>query len=209
MIDLTGEKIGKLTVLKESERRGGSRVWLCVCECGNTTEVRQGKLRGKETKSCGCLRNKDKITHGKTDSKEYYAWKNMLNRCNRPMTRGYKHYGGRGIKVCERWNDFNKFIKDMGDKPSNKHSIERKDTNGNYEPSNCLWADIKAQSRNKRTTRMVYYKGDNLPLITVCEREGVPYKRVWHRYMKQGLTLEQSLSKKLNFDGGLYSHKSV
>ena len=161
---MIGEKYGKLTVLKEVEKftqpsGQTQRGYLCKCECGNETVVCAMSLRLGRTKSCGCLRNErsriNAITHGhnvgRVRSPEYTCWANMKRRCYTESARGYKHWGGRGIKVCKRWRDsFPAFLKDMGRKPSPDLSLDRIDNDGNYEPGNCRWATKKQQRNNRR-----------------------------------------------------------
>lgn len=152
--DLTGKVFGKLTVIREdSARETGNRRWICKCDCGNETVIITRNLNSGNTKSCGCLRGKS-TTHGhSTDGKvtsEYLAWYSMRRRCNYRSHPEYEYYGGRGIKVCERWESFECFIEDMGAKPSKNHTLERIDNQKGYSKDNCEWATWKTQSRNRR-----------------------------------------------------------
>lgn len=153
-IDLTGQRFGRLTPIRIGERQGSSRMWICVCDCGRENVVRTAHLLGGRVKSCGCL-NSEMISamhlrHGRTHTPEHKCWIKMRERCRNPKDISYKYYGAKGVTVCERWNQFESFFEDMGLKPSPKHSIDRIDPYGNYEPSNCRWADSKTQSTNKR-----------------------------------------------------------
>lgn len=161
-INLEGKKFNRLIVIKELKRdKWGQVIWLCQCDCGKTTQVTGSGLRNGGTKSCGCwniealsLRKK----HGLSKTGAYRSWKHMMNRCYNPNDQRYEYYGGRGIKVCKKWHNFMKFYKDMGDKPDT-YTIERKNNNGNYDPSNCEWVTVAEQNRNNRRTRKIEYKG--------------------------------------------------
>lgn len=154
VIDLTGKKFGAWTVIKQSEKRNKHITWLCKCECGNESVVVSQKLRMGLSKSCGCLipekARESSTIHGKCTTPEYRTWSEIFTRCTNPNSKAYQYYGGRGITISERWNNFENFLADMGEKLSPKHSIERIDVNGNYEPNNCKWATAEEQSINKR-----------------------------------------------------------
>lgn len=107
--------------------------------------------------------------HKWSHTPEHMAWKNLRRRCNTPTSGCFDRYGGRGIKVCERWNDFRNFLADMGPRPSPQHSVERIDNDGNYEPSNCRWATPVEQARNKCTSALISYKGSTRTLVEWCE----------------------------------------
>lgn len=150
-----GQILGKWTVLKKSaETKNGYVRWTCRCECGTERDVIGKYLKSGKSSSCGCIRKPYKKAKRqgvfKTKTVEYHVWTRMRDRCFNPNTPKFKHYGGRGITICERWNSFENFLEDMGERPTNRHSIERKDVNGNYEPSNCIWTTQTVQSRNQR-----------------------------------------------------------
>lgn len=160
---LVGKNYGRLTVIAEGCRHGAHRLWTCSCACGNTTEVLGYNLKKGNTTSCGCFRREIAsstakvrfMRHGDATRKqatppEYRAWVDMKQRCENPANRFYIHYGARGISICERWSEYTTFLADMGQRPSAKHSLDRIDVNGNYEPENCRWVTRDIQQFNRR-----------------------------------------------------------
>lgn len=152
--DLTGARFGKLVATRPVVRPKKRRKWACKCDCGSECEVATDKLTTGRTKSCGCLREtvgrKTSTKHGLSGSPEYRVWYKMKRRCLNPDDPSYVWYGGRGISVCEKWLDFMEFYRDMGPRPSPRHTIERHDVTGNYEPDNCSWImDYKMQAFNQ------------------------------------------------------------
>jgi len=157
-LKLEGQKFGRLTVIKAVGKNKRNNIcWLCECDCGNTVKVAGGHLRSGHTNSCGCLikeTTKDiNFKHGKTGTKNFHIWAGMRDRCNNPNNPAYKNYGGRGIKICQRWNEFKNFLADMGKKPKGL-TLDRIDNDGNYEPKNCRWTTRKEQNRNSRQTKL-------------------------------------------------------
>lgn len=165
IIDLKGQVFGRLTALYIEDRvRKGIR-WMCQCSCGNKKAIYGVSLRSGMTKSCGCFRVEFARSmfqiHGHTAgnkvSPEFGCWRGMLNRCD-PKSSDWKHYGGRGILVCDRWKEsFQNFFDDMGQRPSSFYSIERIDNDGNYEPGNCKWATKKEQALNRRPRSICWH----------------------------------------------------
>ena len=145
--DHTGKQFGRLKVTnREGSDSRGRALWLCLCHCGNQTVVPGKDLSTGKIKSCGCLR---RSLGGLSSHLLYDTWKQMHSRCTNPNNPNYKHYGGRGIKVCKRWNVFENFLKDMGARPKN-YSLERIDNDKGYNKSNCKWSSSKDQVTNRR-----------------------------------------------------------
>lgn len=162
--NLVGKVFGKLTCIERLKLDGKiGYYYRCKCDCGGEKVIRGSNIIRGSTRSCGCLWTHGRI-HGLTETAEHKSWDELIYRCTNPNGRAYKNYGGRGIKVCDRWlESFENFLADMGNKPTPKHSIDRINNNGNYEPSNCRWATRHEQSRNTRRNRVITYNG-----ITMC-----------------------------------------
>lgn len=154
--DATGEVYNRLTVLRltGTTQSQGQVHWLCRCECGKEISVTLGHLRSGHTRSCGCYRRdqtkKALVTHGMSRTPEHVLWLAVKARCENPNHKNYGTYGGAGISVCPEWHDFSTFMRDMGPRPSPKHSIDRIDPFGDYEPSNCRWTVQFVQSANRK-----------------------------------------------------------
>lgn len=196
---LVGQRFGRLIATADAPPKvyssGARTTWrsVCRCDCGNLVTVPNSALKDGNTKSCGCLQierqNLSVTKHGHTSrfrspTRTWRIWNGMKRRCANPSARGYENYGGRGIKVCCRWQEFKNFLEDMGECPRNL-TIERIDSNGHYEPGNCRWATAKEQARNKRTNRIVTYRGVTACVKDVCKAFGIPYERVNSRLKRK------------------------
>jgi hypothetical protein len=165
--DLTGQKFNMLTVIGFSHTKDDKRFWHCVCECGKETVVRGRYLQTGHTRSCGCLKAKKKPKHGKAHTRIYRIWRSMKARTNPNNREKYPYYSGRGIAHCKEWDHFEPFYEwAMANGYSDNLSIDRKDVNGNYEPSNCRWATLEEQGRNKRNNHLIEIDDNK---ITVSE----------------------------------------
>lgn len=210
--DLSGLKIGKLTVLNKIGIKDYCKkkvmFYLCQCECGNLKEINQLHLvRKVPTRSCGCLlKDIGKIMakpNRRLDGKittEYKIWQGMRQRCNNPNDSKYYLYGGKGIKVCERWdNSFDDFFQDMGKRPSLKHSLDRfPDKDGNYEPLNCRWATDMEQACNRKGIMWIEYAGLRMVKrhwafyfglskggLDSYIKKGKPFSEIYDHFMKK------------------------
>lgn len=190
--DLTGERYGRLTVTGFSHRvKSGHSFFCCECDCGAATTVRKDALVNGKTTSCGCKSadsSRERFTkHGMNQTAEYRAWQQMKERCNNPRKPRFADYGGRGIRVCERWSGqhgFANFIADMGRKPHPDLSIERINNDGNYEPGNCKWATRIEQRNNQRKAKPkkpIVYQGESKTLSDWAKHFGLTYAIVLHR----------------------------
>lgn len=188
--DLTGVRFTRLLVVGYAGARNGHSRWYCLCDCGNITCVERRSLIEHKTVSCSCFRFEQlaatqqagRGTHHMSGTKEFRTWCAIRTRCNNPANKTYVHYGGRGIKVCDRWlESFENFFEDMGYAPSSQYTIERVDNDGNYAPDNCVWATNKEQSRNKRSTRYITIEGTTKSLCEWAELRGVDADRIGAR----------------------------
>jgi hypothetical protein len=190
--DLTGQKFGRWTVISPAD----NRQWNCVCECGVEKPVFSVHLLRGNSKSCGCYNRERHTKHGHgragQTSPEYKAWTAMVRRCSDPHTQMYSEYGGRGIKVCDRWQDLAAFMSDMGPRPSPQHSIDRIDNDGDYEPSNCRWATSKEQMNNRRCSRFLTFAGRTQTLAQWATEKGVGWHVIDCR-IKRGWSVERAI----------------
>lgn len=176
LIDLTGRKFGKLTVVERVENsRNGKARWRCKCDCGNEKVAGSESLRNGSTSSCGCKyfesnkgRNK---THGQTGTRLHKIWSSMKQRCNNPNARCFELYGGRGITVCDEWQNSFEAFRDwaIANDYADNLTIDRIDTNGNYCPDNCRWATYKMQENNRTNNHKVTYRGKEYTLSKLAE----------------------------------------
>lgn len=201
MIDLTGKKFGKLTVLKRVGTDGHRNpTWLCECECGNKKVIRGNSLKSGNTTSCGCvakerIRNLNLIT-GQYKSRLHRIWSSMKTRCYNIHHNSFNLYGGRGITVCDEWkNDFKEFYNwAMSNGYQENLTIDRINNDGNYEPSNCRWVDVKTQSNNRRTNVNITFEGKTQNITRWAIEKNIPQKTLISRLWR-GMSIEKALTK--------------
>lgn len=193
--DITGQRFGRLTVLYQLHNTKGRTKWLCICECGNLVEVITNSLRQGLTKSCGCLNREIVTKHGKSNTKMYNAWRHITQRCYNENCKAYKHYGARGITMCDEWKDSFQAFYDwsMANGYADNLTIDRIDNNKGYEPSNCRWITMKQQERNKRNNRQFTYNGETHCITEWCEMLGINYGTFKSRFYKYGWPIEKAL----------------
>lgn len=200
---LAGRRFGRLYVLDFAGRVVGKgyAYWNCVCDCGKNSVVTGDSLKCGRSRSCGCgiqegLR-KANITHGKSKTPEYRLWAGMLMRCYNEKEKAYRYYGALGVTVCDRWRrerGFENFLADMGQRPSSKHSIERKKNNIGYEPLNCRWATREEQANNKSSNIRVVLNLEPMSLSKACRQMDLPYRTIYSRMRRHGLSFEEAVS---------------
>lgn len=217
-----GDRYGRLVVIGELDpvftpNGTRNRVVECRCECGRVGEFRLPALRSGKTRSCGCFsrevavergrrQSARNVKHGKSGTAEYGIWVGMLNRCENPENPGYGNYGGRGIRVCQRWREsFLAFLEDMGPRPAAGLSIDRVDNDGDYEPGNCRWATSREQARNTRSNVLVEHDGETLCVAEWAERYGI-CPSLLHSRLKAGWCFEAAVSTGIRSgDAGFYA----
>lgn len=199
-IDLTGKKFGRLTVLAESGRNKNNHIiWLCKCDCGNEKNVLGDSLRRGHTLSCGCLAleklSKRSYKHGYSNERLYRIWAGIKTRTTNKNRREYPNYGGRGIRMCSEWFSdylvFRKWALENG--YGDSLSIDRIDVNGNYEPSNCRWANDNVQMNNQRSNHLITCNGKTQNIAQWSKETGIPRPTISSRIFKYKMTPEKAL----------------
>lgn len=203
--DLTGQTFGKLLVVAyagQNPKRKGS-LWHCRCDCGVKRTTSTSDLTSGNTKSCGCLHGEVLIErntkHGhstrEATTPEYRAWQHMIQRCYSRSYRFFHRYGGRGIRVCDRWrNSFEAFFADVGSRPGKNFEIDRIDNDGDYEPGNVRWVTKVRNCRNRSTNRLITFNGERLCIADWSDRTGIPAQVIRER-INEGWSAKDALTK--------------
>lgn len=201
--DITGMTFGRLTAISRIENVRDESQWAVQCACGATDVATPNQLsRGKKTQCSTCSSSSKRtslVKHGETTWKGpktqlYCTWLSLRNRCNNPKHRHYENYGGRGIKVDPRWDDFSAFRSDMGERPSPEHSIERRNNDADYGPENCVRATTIEQANNRRNNSIHLFQGELLTLMQLSRLTGMDYRLLQSR-LQRGWSVDEAVSR--------------
>lgn len=209
-IDLAGRRFGRWTVLKRvadyappSKPSGGIPQWLCFCDCGNRGVVTGGALTSGKSSSCGCynLEVRSRICverntkHGLAKTPTHVTWMLMRQRCLNPNATAFKNYGAKGITVSDRWERFENFLADMGERPTLAHTLDRIDNSKGYEPGNCRWATMRDQQNNRTNNRRLTWRGETKTLLEWSRLTGIPHRTIGQRLDRLGWSVDEALSR--------------
>ena len=198
--DLTGKRVGKLTVIDYAYTKNNKAYWNCICDCGNKCVVTARNLITAMTQSCGCSKResmrKVALKHGGSGTRLYSIWCNMKDRCYNPNNKHYHRYGGRDITICSEWvNNFSSFESwALSHGYDDKLSIDRINNDAGYNPENCRWVTNKVQQNNRSTNHLITYKGETMDVTEWADKVGIPASTLYDR-LAYGWTLDEVFSK--------------
>lgn len=216
--DVIGKRVGKLVGQEDlglrprKSGKGKDRMIRCLCDCGRNIDVRASVLRSETIRSCGvCDKNQSRIKHGRgrrsTRDRTYRIWMSMKQRVSNPKSYSYKNYGGRGITMDPRWEDFENFYADMGDPPSELHTLDRRENDLGYTKANCRWATQEEQSKNKRTSVYLELNGVRKTIGDWASSLGIHSSALRAR-LNAGWSLEEALTTRKMPNNGRNSSRS-
>jgi len=186
-LNLLGKVFGKLTVISFAEVRNRQAFWNTSCACGGFKTVGMSCLQNGHTRSCGCLYleadHLGGLKHGMYGTAIYQIWNRITQSTTNPKNSSWKNYGGRGITIDPLWLKFENFYADMGDRPEGLE-LDREKNHLGYCKANCRWVTRKANNRNKRTNRLLLYKGESITVVEASELSGIPYNTLWNRLVR-------------------------
>jgi len=187
VMELAGQRFGRLTARKIVGLDRGYKVWICDCDCGGITEARSSSLTTGNVRSCGCMTKK----HGMTNHPTYKVWLQLRAKCLRPTSTMFKNYGAKGIRLCNKWLDFNKFYADVGDRPKNK-VFDRKDVTRDYEPGNVHWVSSR-NNRNDGHLKYYTHNGVTKSLSEWARKIGITRQGLWFRLNESNMTIKDAI----------------
>lgn len=197
--DISGKRFGRLTAKNREGKSSKPVFWRCVCDCGSEKVVAYKHLAYGTTVSCGCYRDENRAgwarRHGHSGlgrTPTYVTWEAIKQRCQNPNAVGYESYGGRGIKLCERWRSFPAFLEDMGERPPGS-TIDRIDVDGDYVPGNCRWASNREQANNRRNARRLTFEGQTHSVTEWARKYGMSRGVLFHRVFSSGWPMKRAL----------------
>jgi hypothetical protein len=202
IIDLTGQRFERLIVMqRDGVSKSGQAMWLCKCDCGNTKRIAGYHLKAGHTRSCGCLWQEtiiSKITiHNMHKTSTYNTWKALRQRCYNKKNPSFRLYGGRGITICKRWEKFENFYADMGEKPKGM-TLDRRNNSKGYSKSNCWWATYRTQANNKRCNCILTFRGRAQTIAEWGYEMGINYNTLWNRLNTFKWSVERALTEPVN-----------
>jgi hypothetical protein len=202
VIDITGKKFGRLTVIRQEYIKNHHVYWFCKCDCGNECVIKGDRIKSGHTKSCGCLKQEfidnggPNKTHGETKTRLYAIWGGMITRCeNKKREKSKRDYQDRGIIVCPEWHEFTAFHDwALSNGYSDSLTIDRKDNDQGYFPENCRWTTAKVQGNNKRNNRNFTYKNETKTIAQWAEITRIKYSSLYARLVTKGWNIEKALT---------------
>ena len=201
LVDLTGQRFGRWSVLERIGARGGKATWLCQCDCGNTKVVVGTLVTRGNSRSCGCIRSENakasRTTHGESKTRLFSIWVNMRRRCEDPKVESYKNYGQRGITVCPEWKNSFITFRDWAyaNGYSDDLSIDRINNDKGYSPDNCRWATVTEQTNNRRNVKQITFNGETHNIREWSDLTGISHEIIYGR-LKDGWSIERALTEK-------------
>lgn len=190
--DICGRRFGRLFVESYAEMRKKTRYYNCVCDCGEVRQVARSNLTTGQVVSCGCYRRDRLTTHNGKGSSTYWVWAAMIQRCSNPKCKGFRLYGARGIDVCKRWESYENFVADMGERPRGM-SIDRIDNERGYSPENCRWATLTEQANNTRRNHWIVFDGEEYTLSQASRKFGIAPGVLRYRLVRLEWPIRQAL----------------
>lgn len=202
LIDLTGMIFGRLVVIGRAEENKNNKnvYWNCICDCGNKATPSGCSLKAGRSKSCGCYADEVRVssntTHGLSDTRIFHIFNGMKERCYNPNNKNYQHYGQRGIKICDGWlNDFVSFYNwSIKNGYRDNYSIDRINTNGNYEPGNCRWANFKTQQNNRTNNHPITLSGRTQTMTQWADETGIDARLIHARIVRLGWSEQKAIT---------------